>query len=61
MLTVDESIRLMTSGWVEEIHIPESYLEFSDVIDVIQRYHWMFIVSNTPGWVCLRRRIGYRD
>jgi hypothetical protein len=61
MLTVDESIRLMSSGWVEEIHIPESYLEFSDVLHVIQHYRWMFIASQSPGWVCLRRHVGYHD
>lgn len=61
MLTVDESIRLMTSGWVEELYIPESYLEFSDVIAVIQQYNWMTLASQAPGWVCLRRRRIYQD
>jgi hypothetical protein len=51
----------MTSGWVEEIYIPESYLEFSDVIHTIQQYHWMFFASEAAGWVRLRRRIVYQD
>lgn len=61
MLTVDGSIRLMTSGWVDEIHIPESYLDFPDIIHIIQEYHWRFFASESPGWVCLRRHVGYHD
>ena len=61
MLTVDESIKLMTSGWVEELYIPQSYLDFSDVIYVIQQFNWTIITSEMQGWVRLRRRLIYQD
>jgi len=61
MLTIEEAIRLMTSGWVEEMYVPQSYLEFSDVIHVIQQFNWMVLASEAAGWVRLRKRMIYQD
>lgn len=61
MLTIDEAIKLMTSGWVEELYVPHSYLDFSDMIHVIQQYNWMVLPSEAFGWARLRRRMIYQD
>lgn len=61
MITVQESIYLLSSGLTSEIYLPEEYLMIYDVQQVAQQYNWAILPSVAKGWVLLRRRIIFQD
>lgn len=61
MITVQESIYLLSSGLTSEIYLPEEYLTIYDVQLVAQQYNWTIVPSVAQGWILLRRRMVFQD
>lgn len=61
MITVEESIYLLSSDLTSEFYLPQDYLCIPQIQDGLHNYNWMIIPSLSPGWVLLRRRIVYQD
>lgn len=61
MITVQESLYLLTTGFTSELYLPEDYLMITDIQYAIQQYNWMIIPSVAPGWVLIRRRLIIQD
>ena len=61
MITIEESIHLLTSDLVSVMYLPETYLSIPDIDHAIRTFNWMIIPSELQGWVIARRRVIYQD
>jgi len=54
------SIKLQLScGLFNETMIPIQYLEYQNIIKLINQYNWSIGLYNTNGWVTLVKNINY--
>lgn len=49
----------LTSGLITETSIPTQYLQYPEILNVIQRYNWSVAVSTVQGWTNLVRIVNY--
>jgi len=61
MITIEESIYLLTSDLVSGMYLPETYLSIPEIDHAIRMFNWMIRPSEIQGWVILQRRVIYQD
>jgi hypothetical protein len=61
MITIEESIHLLTSDLVSGMYLPETYLSIPEIDHSIRTFNWMIRPSELQGWVILQRRVIYQD
>jgi len=61
MMSIEETIYLLTSGLVSEMYLPHSYLTIPDIDHILRNDNWMIIPSAIDGWMIVRRRVVYQD
>jgi len=61
MITIDETVYLLSSGLVSEMYVPVYYLSIDIVQYLLQHHNWLIQASEMEGWVRVRKRIIYQD
>ena len=61
MITIEESIYLLTSDLVSGMYLFETYLSVPEIDHAIRMFNWMIRPSEIQGWVILQRRVICQD
>lgn len=61
MSSLEAVMLQLTSSYISETSIPSQYLDYPQIISVIQKYNWSIGQSNTNGWTSIYKIIKYSD
>jgi len=59
MVSIQNVLFQLSSGFLNETMIPNNYLFISDIQFAIRRYNWSPYPSNISGWTTLIRNQNY--
>jgi len=59
MSSIESIIFQLSSRIITETMIPTEYLQYQEIINVINQYNWYIKYSNINGWTALIKNINY--